>query len=95
MANFLIHQKAFHVRSLITRKLNNFSRFFIFLYGTVAGKILFESLTYAFHVQIIRETRYGRDTLAPVALLHTDVHFLLGRYTAFIARILKGVCRLV
>jgi len=73
-ANFLIHQKAFHIRSLISRQLNNFSCIFILLHGTVARKILLESFANSFNVQIIRQPGYGCNTFTPTALLDTHVN---------------------
>jgi hypothetical protein len=90
--NFLIHQKALYIGTLITGQLNDFPGFFIFLHGTIAGEILFKSLTYSLDVQVIGQTFNGGNTFAAVALLHTDVHFVARGDTSFVTRVLEGIC---
>ena len=95
MTNFLIDQKSLDIRSLISRQLNDFSRFFIFLYGTIAREILFEGFANAFHIQIIGESGHGCDTFASIALLDPDVDFFFRGDTALVAGVFKGVCELL
>jgi hypothetical protein len=93
MTNFLITQKGLDVCSLISRQLNNFTRFFILLDGTVATEILFESLANALHVQIVGQTRNRRDTLSTVTLLDAHVNLFFGRSSSLVSGVLEGVCR--
>jgi hypothetical protein len=93
MTNFLITQKGLDVCSLISRQLNNFTRFFILLNGTVATEILFESLANALHVQIVGQTRNRRDTLSTVTLLDAHVNLFFGRSSSLVSGVLEGVCR--
>jgi hypothetical protein len=91
MTNFLVTQKGLDVCSLISRQLNNFTRFFVLLDGTVATEILFKSLANAFHVQIVRQTRNRRNTLSTVTLLHAHVNLFFGRSSSLVSGVLKGV----
>lgn len=90
-ANLLIHQKVLDIGSLIALKLNNLLIFLVLLNGSVAGKILLKGLANALNVQIIGETSDGRDTLATISLLHSNVNFLFG-VMASVASVFKGVC---
>lgn len=54
VAYLLIYQKALDIRSLVSTQLDNFTRLFIPLHGTIARKVLFESLANSLDVQIIR-----------------------------------------
>jgi hypothetical protein len=53
MTDFLIHHKRFHIRSLVTRKLNDITYFLILLNGTVTTEILLERLADSLNVQVI------------------------------------------
>ena len=92
VANFLIHQKFLDIRSLIPTQLNDFTHFLILLNGSVARKVLFESLANALHVQIIGQTRHRRNTFATVALLDSDVHLFFRLHAALVSGVFKGVC---
>ena len=92
MTDFLIDKEFFDVRSLVTRKLNNFSRVLVFLYGTVAIEILFKSLANSLNVQVIGQTGNGCDTFSSVSLLNTNVNFLLRVAASLVVGVLKGVC---
>ena len=89
--NFLIDQKVFDIGPLISAQLNNFSYFQVFLHGSVATEILFESLTYSLHIQVVSETGNRCDTLSSVSLLDTNMD-LLFRGHALVSGVLKGVC---
>jgi hypothetical protein len=91
MANFLIHQKGFDVRSLISRQLDNLAYFVVFLHGTVATEILLESFADSLNIQIIRESCHRSNTLSPISLLHTNVNFFFRIAAALVAGILKCV----
>jgi hypothetical protein len=91
MTNFLVTQKGLDVCSLISRQLNNFTRFFILLDGTVTTEILFESLANAFHIQIVRQTRNRSDTLSTITLLHSDVNLFFRRSSSLVSGVLEGV----
>ena len=91
MTNFLIHQKVLDIGSLITRKLNDFPNLFIFLDGTVAGKVLLEGLANSFNVQIISQSSHGRNTFSSVTLLDTHVNLFFGRISSLVSGVLKGV----
>ena len=95
VTDFLIHQESLHIGSLISGQLNHFTGFFIFLHRPVAGKILFECLANALHVQIVRQARHRRDTLATVALLDAHVHLFFRRHSPLVAGVFKGVCIIV
>jgi hypothetical protein len=88
---FLIDQKTLDIGSLITRQLNNFSGFFIFLNRTIARKVLFECFANSFNVQIVSKALNGGDTFSSVSLLNANVHLVLGRRASLIASVLKGV----
>ena len=92
MTNLLIHQKLHNICPLIPTQLNNFPvGFFVFLNGTIARKILLESLANSLNVQIVRQTRHGGDTLATVTLLDAHVHFI-GLVSGFcVVRVLERV----
>jgi hypothetical protein len=92
--NLLIHQKALDVGSLIPLKLNNFLLFFVLLHSTVTGEVFLEGLANALNVQILRETSYGRDTLATISLLHSNVNLLFGGMTT-VTGVFEGVCRVL
>jgi hypothetical protein len=53
MTNFLINQEALYIRSLVSTQLNDFTNFVVFLYSSVATKVLLESLANALHIQIV------------------------------------------
>jgi hypothetical protein len=93
MTNFLITQKGLDVCSLISRQLNNFSRFFILLNGTVATEILFERLANTLDVQIVGQTCNRCDTLSTVTLLHAHVNLFFGGSSSLVSGVLEGVCR--
>ena len=90
--DFLIHQKALHIRSLISRQLNHLSGFFVFLDGAVAGKILLEGFANALNIQIVRETSYRGNRFSSTTLLNAYVNFFFSLYSIVIAGVLKGVC---
>jgi hypothetical protein len=91
--NFLVHQEALHIGTLIAGQLNDFPGLFVFLNCTIAGKVLFKGLTYSLDVQVIGQTLNGGNTLATVALLHTNVHFVASCYTSFITCVFKRICK--
>eukprot|EP00977_Amphora_coffeiformis_P006387 scaffold1361_cov165-Amphora_coffeaeformis.AAC.9 len=91
-ANFLVHQKTFHIRSLITRQLNNLASILVLLYGTVAGKILLERFADALNIQIICQTGYGCNTFTPTALLDTHVNLFFRRDSIFVTGVFERVC---
>lgn len=92
MANFLIHQKILHVRPLIARQLDNLANVFVLLDGPIATKVLLEGFADSFYVQVIGESRYRRDTLSSVTLLHSDVHFFFRVSAVLVTSVLEGVC---
>ncbi len=92
MTNFLRRQKFFHIRSLIPAQLNDFSRVFIILNGSVARKRLFECLANTFDVKIIRQSSDCGNTFASVPLLNTDVDFFFRRDAALVSGVFKRVC---
>lgn len=91
MANLLINQERLYIGTLVATKLNDFSRLFILLYGTVTTKILFESLADSFDVQVVGQARDRRDTLAAIALLDAHVYFFGRIRRGAVTGILKGV----
>lgn len=95
MTNFLIDQKVFHVGSLISTQLNHFSHIGIFLYGTIATKILFEGFANSFNIQIIRKTGHGRNTFSSISLLDTYMNFFFWWHTALVTGILKGIYSII
>jgi hypothetical protein len=92
MTNFLVHQKGFHVCSLITRKLNDFPRILVLLDGTVATEILLERFANPFDIQVIGQTGDGCDTFSSVTLLHTNVNLFFSVSTGIVSGVLEGVC---
>ena len=94
VADFLVHQKGLDVCSLVSRKLNDFPYFLVLLNGTVATEILLECLANSLNVEIVGQAGDGRDTLAPVSLLDTDVNLFFGVSPGVVSGVLKGVCEL-
>ena len=92
VTDFLVHQKGFHVCSLITRKLYDFPRILVLLNGTVATEILLEGLANPFDVQVIGQTGDGCDTFSSVTLLHTNVNLFFRVSTGIVSGVLEGVC---
>lgn len=90
MTNLLIDQESLYISTLISRQLNDLTALFVLLHGTVAAKVLFKSFADALNVQIVRQTCHGRDTLAPVPLLDTDV-YLIGAGGGTLKVVLKGL----
>jgi hypothetical protein len=90
-ANLLIHQKVLDVGSLIPLKLNDLLFFIIFLNSSVTRKILLKGFADALNVQIIGETCHGRDTLAAISLLNSNMNFLFGAMTT-VSGVFKSVC---
>jgi len=91
VADFLIDEEFLHVRSLVTGKLDDFSRVLVFLYGTVAIEILFEGLADSLDVQVVGQAGHGGDTFSPVSLLDANVDFLLRVAAPLVVGVLKGV----
>jgi hypothetical protein len=52
-ANLLVHKEGLHIRSLVPRKLNDFTRILVLLDGSVARKILLEGLANSLDIQIV------------------------------------------
>jgi hypothetical protein len=92
VADFLINKKILHIRSLVSRKLNDFADFVVILYGTVTAKILFESLANSLDIQIIRQSCYGRDTLSSVSLLNTNMDLFFGIASGIVSGVFESVC---
>ena len=90
-ADLLIHQKVLDIGSLIPLKLNDLLLFVVFLNSSVARKILLEGFANALNVQIVGETCHGRDTLATISLLNSNVDFLFG-VMATVSSVFKRVC---
>ena len=91
VTNFLVYQKVLDIGPLISRQLNDFAHFFVFLNGSITGKILFKGFANAFDIQVIGQARNRRDTFTTVALLYADVDLFFRTTGARIARIVKGV----
>lgn len=73
-ADLLVHEELANVGTLVTRKLDNFAELVVLDESAVAAEVLLEGLQDAFDVQVVGETLHGRQTLAAVTLLHTNVH---------------------
>ena len=89
LADFLINQEILGVCPLVPRKLDDLPVVRVLCDGTVAGEVLLEGLADALHVQVVGEALDEGDTLAPVALLHADVHLRL--IAAFLIGVREGV----
>ena len=92
VTNFLIDQKLHNIRSLIPAQLNNLTALLILLHCAIAREILLEGLADALNVKVVGKTGDGRDTLASVALLDSNVDLFGGCLTTgVLGRVLEGV----
>jgi hypothetical protein len=91
MANFLVHQKGFHVCPLITRQLNDLANLVILLYGTIATEILLEGLANSLHVQVVCQACYRRNTFSSISLLDTNVNLFFAGASGLVSGVLKGI----
>ena len=91
-AYLLVHQKVFHVRSLVSAELNDLPNLLVLLDGAVAAEVLLEGLADALDVEVVGKAGHRCDTLAPVALLDADVNLVFRRNAPLVSRVLERVC---
>jgi hypothetical protein len=90
-AYLLVHQKVFHVRSLVSAELNDLPNLLVLLDGAVAAEVLLEGLADALDVEVVGKAGHRRDALAPVPLLDADVDLVFRRDAPLVSRVLERV----